>query len=251
MQQVLLSIHDVMPHTLERVEQLLEVVAGRGITKLALLVVPGFSWNAGQVDLLRRWQDAGYQLAAHGWKHRCDHINGWRHRLHSWVISRDVAEHLAAGPAQSIKILHRCAQWFNDQRLATPVLYVPPAWAFGPLPPDFTDAIPFPLVETQTGIFHTQTRRRWLLPLMGFESDTTFRSIGLRCTNAANWTIARCTNRPLRLALHPGDLQLRLQHDVLRCLSRQIEAIDYTDLPLAAPAEISDAGHLEASDCGQ
>jgi hypothetical protein len=150
------------------------------------------------------------------------------------LISRDVAEHLAATPAGCVEIMRRCAEWFGDQGLAIPPLYVPPAWALGSAPRRTLGQAPFSLLETQTGVLDTTNGFHYWLPLVGFESDTMLRSCGLRCSNAVNRALAFWGNRPLRVALHPRDLELRLHQDVLRAVSRSVQTIHYTELPVKA-----------------
>jgi hypothetical protein len=115
-------------------------------------------------------------------------------------------------------------------------LYVPPAWALGSVSRKTLDQLPFSLLETQTGVLNTRTGIQYWLPLVGFESDTVFRSCGLRCFNAVNWALASWIDRPLRIALHPRDLELRLHEEVLRAMSRATRAIDYTELPVKTRA---------------
>ena len=64
---------------------------------------------------------------------------------------------------------------------------------------------------------------------VGF-ADTTFRAAGLKCLNAANSLAAACLHRPLRIALHPYDAELKLRNDVRRYVSAVSNAIDYDDL---------------------
>lgn len=237
MQQALVSIHDVMPATLERVEQLLDAAAERGVSNVTLLVVPGLSWSPAEVDRLRRWQDAGCTLAGHGWRHKCERIRGLKHRLHSWLLSRDVAEHLEATPAGRVEIMQRCADWFDARKLELPQLYVPPAWALGAMSREALGQLPFTMLETQSGVIDTRSGARYLLPLVGFEADTLFREFALRCLNAMNVVLTRCLQRPLRIALHPFDLELRLQRDLLGFLGRRYEPIGYAMLPVGEKAD--------------
>ena len=60
-------------------------------------------------------------------------------------------------------------------------------------------------------------RVRWL-PLAGFEADTAFRALSLRVWNGLNRFIARRIQRPLRISIHPGDLDLLLKMDAKRML---------------------------------
>ena len=53
------------------------------------------------------------------------------------------------------------------------------------------------------------------------EADTLLREAFLRRWNAAQTRIAQRTNRPLRIAIHPDDLQLRLANSI----NQQIQAV--------------------------
>ena len=105
---ILLSVHDVMPSTLPRVSDLLDKLTQTGAGPADLLVVPGLDWRPDQIETLAGWHRAGHRLAGHGWCHRARHIRGWRHRLHSALISRDVAEHLALDRAGIADLIRRC-----------------------------------------------------------------------------------------------------------------------------------------------
>ena len=229
MLETLVSIHDVMPSTLPYVERLERLASASGVTRLILLVVPGHAWTASQLDCLRRWQDQGYILAGHGWMHRCERIASWYHRLHSLVISRDVAEHLAESPQGRVELMQRCADWFERHALGIPTLYVPPAWALGRMSLAMLRQTPFRLIETQTGLLDVRSGRTTLLPLLGFESDTTSRTVCLRGLNAANRLLAHLLGRPLRISLHPCDLHLRLESDLRAMLSRRQHPITYDE----------------------
>ena len=65
----LISIHDVMPETRERVTDILERIAWLPPAAVTLLVVPGKDWRAADLDWLRDLSERGYPLAGHGWRH--------------------------------------------------------------------------------------------------------------------------------------------------------------------------------------
>ena len=89
------SIHDVMPHTLEGVHALAALIPVNQRPKTLLLIVPGLEWSAEQINTLKHLRDDGFSFAGHGWQHRTPHIRGIYHRLHSLLISRNAAEHLS------------------------------------------------------------------------------------------------------------------------------------------------------------
>ena len=79
--RALVSIHDVMPETLDRVRGLLARCADINPGPVTLLVVPGRTWDAAGIDQLRAWQAAGHNLAGHGWLHHVERFGGLAHRL--------------------------------------------------------------------------------------------------------------------------------------------------------------------------
>ena len=229
------SIHDVRPDTLDRVARLLELLEPAG-HRVALLIVPGLAWTPDGVARLRAWAKAGYELAGHGWVHRRTPRTLY-HRLHALVISRDQAEHLSASRETVRELVDRGRAWFAEQRLPDPSFYVPPAWAMGRLrPEDLADA-GYRVAETQWG-FLDLTRGApgaaevLSTPLIGFEADTAWRDFALGVFNARQVARARRTARPLRLGMHPFDLELRRAGEA-RARVREVEVWMTTDEAVA------------------
>jgi hypothetical protein len=226
----LVSIHDVMPETLGAVRELIDLCRQHRASPVTLLVVPGRSWTRDGLQTLRDWQAEGHELAGHGWHHRCRSIRGLRHRLHSWLISRDVAEHLALSSEQIVRLMERCGSWFGEQGLGVPSLYVPPAWALGPVDHARLRHVSFASVEVLGGVLSTRDGSLWRLPLVGFEADTRMRAAALRGWNRLNRRLASRGTRPLRIAIHPHDHRLRLHDDLRRSLERPLRTVPYGDL---------------------
>jgi predicted deacetylase len=217
--EIILSIHDVSPRSLPAVQEILATLTPRQIEHCTLLVIPGSGWTPPTLDVLREWQRRGCTLAGHGWCHRGIAPRTLYHRLHSRVVSRDVAEHLSRRPATLISLIQRCYEWFATVQLPPPELYVPPAWAMGSLTKPMLNTLPFAMVEYPTGIYHTRRKSFLRLPLMGFEADTPLRAQLLRGWNCINHAIACRSNRPLRVAIHPFDLQFRLAESLRKLLA--------------------------------
>lgn len=226
----LVSIHDLMPETITPVGELIEICRQHGLSKLTLLVVPGRNWQAADLSQLRAWVAQGHELAGHGWAHRCRSIRGWRHQLHSRLLSRDVAEHLALSGDEIVELWRACFDWFAAQNLTPPTLYVPPAWALGNVRADQLKRSPFPIIETTSGLLWTATGRRQQVPLVGFEADTVFRGLALGGWNRLVRSLASTSTRPLRIAIHPHDHRLRMRADLDRTLSLGFESISYRAL---------------------
>jgi hypothetical protein len=229
---LLVSIHDVMPATLERVEAIFDRLADAGLTPVTLLVVPGVGWTPDTLARLRALLARGGEAAGHGWRHEARAIRGWKHRLHSALISRNVAEHLALSRDEIASLIADNHAWFGDHDLPPPALYVPPAWAMGPVPRRMLDGLPFARYETLGGIYESATRRFQWLPMVGFEADTRFRAVTVGLFNACNRAVAGATERPLRLGIHPDDFDLALADDLARMIAAGGRPLGYAS---AAP----------------
>ncbi|MEJ2631785.1 MAG: DUF2334 domain-containing protein [Acidihalobacter sp.] len=212
-----LSLHDVCPATLERTEALASRIETLG-RRATLLVIPDADWDETGLARLRALHGRGHDLAGHGWTHHTARWGGLAHRIHGWMISNRVAEHLAEDAAGRERIIRRCHAWFAENGLPEPSLYVPPAWAMGRIPSRRLQQLPFRYYETLGGIYSSGDTRFTRLPLAGFEADRPWRAHVLRLSNAVNRRLARDTIR-LRIAIHPWDLDGPLRTDLLRLLS--------------------------------
>ncbi|MCF7985215.1 MAG: polysaccharide deacetylase family protein [Thiohalocapsa sp.] len=230
----LISIHDLMPRTMPAVRRTITLLEKTVRGPVTLLVVPGAGWNSDGVRELKALQRAGYRLAGHGWAHHTDFIVRPYHRLHSLLISRRVAEHLALNEDGIIGLINRCYDWFADNGLDAPTLYVPPAWAMGAVRAEhLADHCPFERYETFAGILSMPQGRLQGTALLGYEADRAWRAPIIRTWNAVNR--ARVRNGGLiRIGIHPDDSELRLRGDLLADLTRYARVVDYDAVGAAA-----------------
>lgn len=228
--KLLVSIHDVMPATLGRVEQIFGRLAEAELLPLTLLVVPGLGWSDQELARLRRLVAQGARLAGHGWCHEVRRIRGLRHRVHSLLLSRRAAEHLALSRPAILRLMLRNYRWFDRHDLPAPALYVPPAWAMGPVPRSMLDRLPFAFHETLAGVYATASRRLHRLPMAGFEADTALRASFVRPFNAINALASRSLGQPLRLGIHPFDFEMKLSRSLADWIERGGEALPYEAL---------------------
>ncbi len=227
--QLMASIHDVTPATLGQTEAIHGELHDGGIDKVTLLVVPDTGWNNSTLTRLRTLVDTGAELAGHGWRHKVERVRGLKHRLHSLTISRDVAEHLALDEAGIARLLERCYQWFAENHLPSPELYVPPAWAMGAISQARLTAAPFRYFETFTGNYDSQRHRFFPSAMVGFEADSMLRCLAARCWNALNLLIAG-NRHPIRLAIHPDDRSLRLASQLRRLVNEGGQSFFYREM---------------------
>ena len=228
--KLLVSIHDVMPETLDRVRRIFDRLVAADLTPVTLLVVPGRDWTPAALAELRALVDAGAEPAGHGWTHEIRRIRGVKHALHSALISRHAGEHLARSRFGILRLMLNNRAWFDAHGLPAPALYVPPAWAMGPVPRALLKRLPFDLYETTGGVYDARADRFHRLPMAGFETDTAFRAAVVRPFNALNRGWAGRSGKALRLGIHPDDFELRLADDLEAMIAAGGECLSYRAL---------------------
>jgi len=222
----ILSIHDVAPHTLKRVSDIIESLPEKAKSTLVLLVIPGLDWQAEQIKQLKQWQDEGIELAGHGWKHKTEKIDTLYHKLHSLFVSRDVAEHLSLSSSEIRELMTRNRRWFTENGLNEPECYVPPAWALGRISHSELEATGYQYIENTGGYMDITRHGSKSLPLVGFEADTVLRKYVLTFWNRINCCISS-EKRPARISIHPYDPEYRLANSISETLGRVKRFVDY------------------------
>ena len=214
---ILISIHDVMPSNLSKIDKIItNLNNNHNIKQITLLIVPGLKWNENQISKLNNLAKQGHELAGHGWIHKTNQINTLYHKCHSKLISRDVAEHLSMNKEDILRLLENCYNWFKSSNLPIPNLYVPPAWAIGNLNNNDFKKTKFKMFETLNGIYFKD--KFYNLPLLGYEADTLFRKTAVRISNFSNKLISKLLNLPIRLSIHPNDFELLVAKDLINDL---------------------------------
>ena len=232
--RALVSVHDVMPDTLPRLEPILARLTAEGVKAVTLLVVPGLVWSDDQIQLLKEYEARGYELAGHGWIHRVETYGGLRHRLHASLLSRNVAEHLALDAQGILDLMRRCHAWFPQHGLRAPTLYVPPAWAMGRIPRNALAELPFRRYELFSGILSAQTGRLYPIPMLGYEADRAWRVPLIRLWNRFNRRRGKARGW-LRIGIHPFDLNLALVDELIQDLRRFRVQADYAAIDEPGP----------------
>jgi predicted deacetylase len=206
-----ISIHDVCPERLSAVQQILAMLEKQHVPPATLLIIPGKEWDKAGIATLRTLGERGHPLAGHGWHHHAERMRNLWGRLYSRVLSRNVAEHLALDQGACSDLVARSYKWFEQNDLPAPQIYVPPAWAKGPLGNRQLEALPYRYYEDLWGVYDVVTRCFHRLPVAGFEADSGFRRHFLGSWNRLQRWLAEHLHRPLRIAIHPDDLSLGLK----------------------------------------
>lgn len=225
--KVIYSIHDIMPETFGNVQKQIQLFREANITNVGLLIVPNKDWSEEHFEEFRNWHNEGFQLVGHGWNHEVFGKKDFYHKLHSLLLSRNVAEHLSKSTDEVIDLIRSCYNWFEDNKLPIPKLYVPPAWAFGKVTTKHFDHLPFQMYENVIGVYDRNSQSYHTFPLIGFEADTRFRMLCLYFSNSFNKTLQSIIKKPLRVSLHPNDLEYYLGYQIHRILKQQTIPLSY------------------------
>ena len=115
---------------------------------------------------------------------------------------------------------------FVGDDLPEPERYVRPAWTISRIDLRDLDKLPFRQYETLVGIYDSGARSFRRTAMVGFEADTAFRALSCRIWNRLNLWVAG-TSKPVRVAIHPRDLQLLLADDLRAFLGQGGQALSY------------------------
>lgn len=230
--KAILSIHDCMPETMDKIQHILEWLKSRNVPPGTLLVVPGKDWTEIHLNRFKQYVEEGYTLAAHGWHHHTQ-PKKILHRIHSLILSKQVAEHLDLNQQGIFKLLNQSYQWFIQNELPPPSLYVPPAWALGAIDKKTLSKTLYKQIEVTRGLIHLEpnkTPQFQSLPLTGYEADSPFRVHFLTKWNQFQQKQAQIKSLPLRISIHPYDLDLPIA-DQLEDQIKSVETfLNYGDL---------------------
>ena len=219
--EFLVSVHDVMPETLDKVTLIVRELEDANLAPVTLLVVPGRNWSMSNLNVLRDFVERGHELAGHGWWHKVAEFRNLKHRVHGLLLSKNVAEHLALSSNAIEELIGRCLNWFEINDFPKPLLYVPPAWAMGSIQQTQLKHCGFRYFEFLTGIYDSSTNKFTRIPLLGFEATSRVRGAILGFSNSLNLVIARSTQLA-RLSIHPMDFDLYLNHDLKSYLKKEL-----------------------------
>lgn len=241
---LVVSIHDVAPATAAETRSWLADLDGLGV-RATMLVVPGPWRSPALTDApefgaeLRRADDAGHELALHGWSHTAQPGGARSRRLSGQIAARGAGEFWTLDAAEARARINQGLDALRGAGIE-PEGFVPPGYLASPGTRQALAACGlrywtshFGVHDLRGGVRHTVVALSHR-PAMGVDG----RPLGERggdylIERSPQWFTRR--GRPLRLALHPDDLHRPgLRDTTLRAIERALRfgarAMTYREL---------------------
>ena len=208
MSELLITIHDVTPALMPRVESIWNMCERRGVIP-GLLVVP--DWHGGApiesdasfVSWVRARADAGAEIFLHGERH--DEVGlprTWRDEIVAFGKTNKEGEFLTLDYAAARAKIDRGVARLRAIGL-DPIGFVPPAWLAKQATHDAVRDAGLRVSEDDGAVYVSS--RSVKSPVVRWSGRGAFRAYGSVLFERLRWWFQR--GEPvMRLALHPGDL---------------------------------------------
>jgi hypothetical protein len=227
---LVVSLHDVSPHTHRQCEAILSDLAALGVSQCSLLVVPDhharghFLEDAPFCAWLRELAQAGHEIVIHGYFHQRTRREdeSLAQRLTTRVYTADEGEFYDLDRSTATALVEKARGEFAAANLS-PTGFIAPAWllsdeaaaALRSCGLSYTTLLGS-VVDLQTGIRHKSQSLVWSV-----------RSRWRRVTSLAwNGLLFRAlARRPLlRISVHPVDIEhRRIWRQITRLIARALE----------------------------
>jgi len=228
---LVVSIHDVSPHTWEAVQEIRDDLVGWGVTRVSHLVVPNHHYRGcisdypDFCDWLRKESASGNEIVAHGFYHERPRVTSER-LLDRWITSTYTAgegEYYDLSAEESEIRTREGNQIFRNMGLA-PTGFIAPAWLLGEeagegvrrVGYDYTTRLGS-VEDWKAGVaYHSQSlvysvRAGWR------------RGMSLAWNESLSFALE--SNPLVRLGLHPPDWRFpAIRAHALRCVTRALAA---------------------------
>ena len=210
MTRVLVTIHDVAPPLMTKVERLWDLCAARGV-RPGLLVVPDWHGTAPiegapeTVAWVRRAADAGAEVFLHGERH--DEVGSPRafaDELRAFGRTNKEGEFLTLRYDAARARIDRGLARFRALGLS-PIGFVPPAWLARPDTHRACRDAGLAVSEDDGAIYVHRSGATVASPVLRWSSRGAFRAYGSVAQAALRWALQRGA-AVMRIALHPADL---------------------------------------------
>jgi hypothetical protein len=208
---IVLSFHDLRPHSLSRCEDFLNRLKTLGVNRISLLVVPcwygGVPFTAEEVFVmwLRDRAQEGHDICLHGYSHKADRVSGGPvPQFLGRVYTHNEGEFFQMEKSEAERKLKHGIALFRQAGL--PVYgFTPPAWLISD---EALAVVKWKGFHYTTGLNHIYSLRNdksIYAPVIVFSSRTLLRR-GVSQVWVRFWWYWNRTQPIIRLAVHPIDL---------------------------------------------
>jgi hypothetical protein len=220
------SVHDVSPATFMASRWWVRELEQRGVAA-TLLVIPGpyrgqrLEPTSATAGWLRERSAAGHEIAQHGWEHHGVGPVRGPSSAAARVVSRGCAEFAGLSNKEARRRILSGFGVLSSCDLV-PWGFVPPAGLASAGTVDALAALGYRYVSTTMAVIDLWTKRRLRCVSRCHRPGAVGQGIGRAVVRHAAATAA--AGRPVRLALHPADLEWRgLRRDALTTIDRMLE----------------------------
>jgi predicted deacetylase len=213
--QTLVSLHDVTPAHLGRLERAETLLRDTGVTAVAYFLVPDFHRRHPIADdtSFRAWclrpRPYSIEWVLHGYYHLEDAVTSGSSGLSAAIARRTMTagegEFLALSTDEQRNRLIRGREAVASIVGVAPRAFVAPAWLFNRTLPPLLAELGFRYTEDHLTVMDAQVGTVRRCPAVTWATRSTIRRVGSRVVGPITYEIARRLG-PLRIALHPFDL---------------------------------------------
>lgn len=215
---LIVSLHDVTLRTLDRVQRQIEELAALDVHQTSLLVVPRYheqerlDENGEACERLRGFQSAGHEMVLHGWVHQApaavDHPCGLRFPgawFYQNCYTAGEAEFLSLSRDEAAARIQDGLVLLRQAGLA-PVGFIAPAWLMNAAACQAAADRQLLYTNTISEIIHLPDGRRHRTRSCVWSTRAGWRRAASLVWNALLFQRLQRVD-PLRISLHPGDLE--------------------------------------------
>ena len=233
--KVLVSIHDVWPGSRAEVQRDLDWLRKQGVKSVALMVVP-FYHGRRSIDQepefqawLKEKQNQGAEIFMHGYRHLMPEVLGEKAKktwFGKWLNSRVQNEGEFAGldAEQAGDLLRKGLEIFSKTGIE-PAGFTLPTW-WGKVPAGLTWPATCRFFDGRFYVWNRTIRKCLWAPVLTFDNNEKLKS---RIYGGAVWMAYLLLASQVRIALHPGDLEIENNCKAVKDVLKERKIISYAE----------------------
>lgn len=224
---LVVSVHDVSPHTMPAVQALVASMAEVGVHRTSLLVVPDHHHRGHFLNYpvfcawLGEKAAAGHEIVAHGYYHQRPRRAGetLRDRFTTRLYTADEGEFFDLPEAEALALLERAKEEFARAGWH-PAGFIAPAWLLGAGAESAARQAGFAYTTRLGGVSRLDRVEEWASQSLVWSVRSGWRRVLSLAWNAS--LFRRLQDNPLlRIGIHPPDLKYAGIHEQIRTLTRR------------------------------